>query len=143
MWVDNAMVFAEGQSISGTSAQNSTNILDENVAKKFFGGSAGRGPKIAIQVTAIGGTSPTLKAQFVGADDNALSVNVIVLAEWESNRVLVAGDLPVVQELVPAGQLDLKRYYGIIWTQGGTAPTATVNAVGVMDNQTNITGIGP
>jgi hypothetical protein len=65
--------FASGQSLSGTSDQLSTNVYDAGSAKKLFAGRGGL--KIAVQVSAVGGTNPTFRARFVGADDAALSSN--------------------------------------------------------------------
>ena len=144
MFVDNGFVFAEQQSLSGNSDQTSTNVFDALVAKKLFGGSGGRGPKIAIAITAIAGTTPNFRARLVGADNAALSSNPIILADTGVSRTLASTDLPWCPEFQPAEQLDSKRYYGVIFTQGGNSDnTATVNATGVMDAQSNITGTVP
>lgn len=130
--------FADQQSLTGTSDVVSTNVYDAGSEKKLFAGSAGTFPlKIAVNVTASGGTSPTFRARFVGADNAALTTNPIILADTGVSAVLTADDLPVHRELVPMGQRTAKRYYGVMFTQGGTSPTATVNASGVVDAQTN------
>ena len=131
MILDNGFNFTgtgAGQAISGTVAQNSTNVFDAGIAKRLFGGSGARGPRLTTILSAVGGTTPTFRAQFVGADDAALTLNVITIADTGTTRALVAGDLPLVSELQPAEQLDVKRYYGFIFTQTGTAPTGTVAA---------------
>jgi len=124
------------QSLSGTSDQNSTNVFNAGSAKKLFGGAFGRGPKIFLQVTAIGGTSPTFRARLVAADSADLATNPIILADTGVSRVLAASDIPYINELLPSVQLDAKQYYGIIFTQSGTSPTATVRASLVADSQT-------
>jgi hypothetical protein len=83
--------------------------------------------------TASGGTTPTLRARFVGADNAALTTNPIILADSGVSRTIVAADIPLAIELVPSEQMDSKQYYGVIFTQSGTSPTATVNANLVMD----------
>lgn len=140
MILDNVFNFASGQSLTGTSDVNSTNIYDAGlpgpgaVAIKVFDG-GGRPFKVMVEATASGGTNPTIRARLVGADDAALTSNVIILADTGVSRVLTASDLPWTAELVPSSQMDAKRYYGVIWTQSGTNPTATVSANGVIDAQ--------
>ncbi len=138
MIMDAKFKFADQQALTGTSDVNSANVYDAGAAKKAFEGSAGANPlKIAIEVTASGGTTPTIRARFVGADDAGLTSNVVILADTGVSPVIVAAtDLPVKYELVPSGQTAAKRYYGVIWVQSGTNPTATVNASGVIDSQT-------
>lgn len=126
MQTDAILGFGDQQSLSGTSAANSTNVYDAGSAKKLFEGNGGG--VLAIEVTAVGGTSPTFQAQFVGADDAALSTNPVVLADTGASKVLAATDLPVLYRLRPSNQKDAKRYYGVIYTLTGTSPTATANA---------------
>ena len=120
------LTFAEQQSLSGTSAQLSTNVYDAGKAVKFFEGNGGG--ELEIEVTAAGGTSPTFQAQLVGADNAALSTNPIVIADTGTSPALAAGDLPVLYRLHPNNQVTAKEFYGVKFTQGGTSPTATVNA---------------
>lgn len=137
MILDNTFNFAFQQSLSGTSDQLSTNVYDAGAAVKAFGG-GGVPPKISIQVTAVGGTSPTFRARFVGADSADLATNPIILDDTGASRVLTATDLPLPIELKPNNQLDAKRYYGVVFTQAGTTPTATANANLVIDSQSNL-----
>lgn len=130
---DAFLTFSDQQALAGTSAQNSTNVYDAGAAKKLFAGTA-RG-KVAIQVTAIGGTSPTFEAKLVGADDAALTTNVVTLADTGTSPVITA--VPALYELTASNQSVAKRYYGVIYTQGGTSPTATANAA-VVDAAENM-----
>jgi hypothetical protein len=130
--------FASQQSLSGTAAQNSTNVYDAGSAKLLFGGSANLFV-LAVEVTAAGGTSPTFRAQLVGADDAALSSNVITIAETGVSKVLAASDLPVLYRLSVNNQTTSKRYYGVIFTQSGTSPTATANAQFEQTSHDNLT----
>ncbi len=127
MLLDDMFNFSDAQSLSGTDAQDSTNVYDAGSAKTLFAGAGGHGPKLAATVTAAGGTNPTIQCQFVGADDADLSSNVVVIADSGVSKVLAAADLPWQIEMVPNNQRDAKRYYGLIWDQTGTNPTATVN----------------
>lgn len=128
--------FANGQSLSGATSTNSTNVYNAGSAKKLF---AGRGDlQIQVIVSAVGGTSPTFRAQFVGADDAGLSSNVEVIDDTGVSKALVAGDLPWVKVLRAGTQQVAKQYYGVIFTQSGTSPTATVSANAVLNAQTNL-----
>ena len=127
MMIDGHFNFADQQAISGTSDTVSTNVYDAGSAKKLFGG-ANRKARLAIQVTAAGGTSPTFQAKLVGADNAALTTNPVVIADTGITGTIAAADLPLLFELVPGLQTEDKRYYGVIFDQGGTSPTATVNA---------------
>jgi hypothetical protein len=135
MMIEGNMSFSSQQSLTGTSDVISTNVYDAGSAKKVFGGSAGLAPKVAVTTSASGGTSPTFRARLVGADNAALTTNPIILADSGVSRVLTATDVPYAVELIPAEQLDSKQYYGVIYTQSGTSPTATVNANMVLDAQ--------
>lgn len=137
MMLDALLNFASQQSLSTTSDVVSTNVYDAGSAKKVFGGS-GEEVKLAIQVTAAGGTSPTFRARLVGADNAALTTNPIILADTGTSAVLAASDLPVIYELVPAMQPTAKQYYGVIFLLGGTTPTATANAQVAHTAQSNL-----
>lgn len=135
MFLDNNLPGGSGVAVTGTADTIIGNVFDAVSAKKLYGGSAGLGPKCAVAVTAIGGTTPTARVRFVAADDAALSTNPIILWDSGVSRVLVAGDLPVMMEGTPAEQIDAKRFYGFLGTLGGTAPTGTITANVVADAQ--------
>lgn len=119
--------FASQQALTGTTDVVSTNVHNAGSAKKLFAGS-GEEVKVGIQVTASGGTTPTFRARLVGADDAALTTNPVIIADTGVSAVIAAADLPLLYELVPSNQNVAKQYYGVIFTQGGSTPTATVNA---------------
>jgi len=132
------------QAIASNSATNSSNIYDAGSAKWLFAGGAGRGPKLSVEIlkTTLG-TSPTMTVQFVGADDAALTSNVITIVQFGPTRVLTAADFPMHLEAVIPGQIDKKRYYGIIYTIGGSgSPSYGFNANIVADSQSSGTGSG-
>lgn len=126
--------FSNGQSLTGTSDQNSTNVYDAGSAKKIFKG-AGSSFEFNVSCSAIGGTTPTLRARLVGADDAALTSNVEIMAD--SGATPASPTAPFNLRLAPANQRTAKRYYGIIYLQGGTSPTATVSAEGGFGAQSN------
>jgi hypothetical protein len=119
--------FARQQSLSGTSDTVSTNVYNAGSAIKLFCG-AGEPMKLAVQVTAAGGTSPTFRARLVAADNAALTTNPIIIVDTGVSAVLTAADLPVLYELLVGLQVTAKQYYGVIFLQSGTSPTATANA---------------
>lgn len=129
------IVFSAAQALTGTSDVNSTNVYDAGSAKKLFQGS-GQPVKVSGVAKCTGGTSPTFRARFVGADDAALTSNVVILADTGATGVLTSGDR-VPFELTPSMQTASKRYYGVIYLDGGTAPTITVSAALVASGQTN------
>jgi hypothetical protein len=131
---DAAFNFSDQQALTGTSDVVSTNVYAVGangaaaaVATKLFEG-GGQEKKLFVQVTASGGTTPTFRARLVGADNAALTSNPIILAETGVSAALTAADLPVVYEINVAHQRTAKLYYGVIYIQAGTTPTATVNA---------------
>lgn len=135
--LDNHFDFANQQALTGTVDVVSTNVYDAGSAKKLFQG-GGEPIKLGVQVTASGGTTPTIRARLVGADNAALTTNPVIIADTGVSAAIVAADLPIIHELTPAFQATAKQYYGVIFTQGGTTPTATVNAHLVRDAQSNL-----
>lgn len=142
--LDALLTFSRQQALSGTTAVVSTNIYDAGTDEdgngktpKLFGGTI-RKAHLAIQVTKAGGTDPTFQAQFVGADNAALTTNPVVLADTGTSGKLAAGDLPALYELRAGLQTVGKRYYGVKYTLTGTSPTATVNAGIVEASQSNL-----
>lgn len=129
--------FADQQNVTGTSATNSTNVYNAGSAKKVFAGAPGTHPlRVAVNVTVNSGTSPTFRAQLVGSAAAALTTPTI-LADTGTSAALVAASGPFVYELIPQNQATAFQYYGVIFTLGGTSPDMTLNAVGVLDHQTN------
>lgn len=127
---------------SSTSDTVSTNVTDVGSAKKVFAGAAST--KIKGQIAVTAGTSPTCRARFVGADNAALTTNPVILADSgvqsykeDGSTALASGDTFRFQ-LTPSDQRAPKRYYGMIYTLGGTTPSATCDGRLVIDGQTNM-----
>lgn len=128
-WVFSGVLAAAGwtgQALTGTSAIDSTNVIDVGVG---FGGQVPNvgAPlqELALVVAALvasGGTTPTLKVDVVTADDSAFSVNSQVVASTTVGA-LKAGDLIVI----PFPQTN-RRYVKLVYTQTGTSPTNSVAA---------------
>lgn len=135
MFIDKQLPAASAVACSGNSETVIGDVYNAGSAKKLFGGGRGGGPKGAVTITAVGGTNPTSRVKLVGADSSDLATNPITIADTGTSRVLVSGDLPVIQELNPSEQLDAKQYYGFTATLGGTSPTATITANVVPDVQ--------
>jgi hypothetical protein len=139
MLVDYFFNFADQQAIAGGAGVDvlSTNVYDAGSAKKVFEGHGDPDLKIDVTVTAAAGPTPNFRARLVGADNAALTTNPITIADTGVISGIVAGDLPIHRELVPQGQRTAKRYYGVIFVQSGADHTATVNAQGVANAQSN------
>lgn len=128
-WVFSGVLAAAGwtgQSLTGTSAIDSTNVIDIGVG---FGGQAlnvgAPLQRLAVVVAALvasGGTTPTLKVDLVTADDSGFTTNSRVDASVTVGA-LKAGDLIVI----PLPQSN-RRYAKLVYTQTGTSPTNTVVA---------------
>lgn len=131
--------------LSGTSAVASTNVHDAGSAKSVFAGHSQRPPLLYFEALWVSGSSTlSIQAQFVGSDAATLDSNNIVIAD--TGTILVADDgtafstgHTAVRRLLPlVGQMTAKRYYGVLYTQGGTSPVFNVKAVIVADGQTNM-----
>jgi hypothetical protein len=136
---DAQLLFSAAQDLTAGDGvdENSTNVWDAGSAKKAFSGY--QRAYVAVTVAAAGGTTPTIRARFVGAADAALTSGVIILADSGDSRALTAADLPYQIQLHPGPtQLDTKQYYGVIYTMTGTVPTATVSAAIQETQQTNM-----
>lgn len=142
--LDNGFFFAKQQALTGTA-----DVVSTNVHRAWDPGIGTNGPVIlfdgvdngyvAVQITGgLGGTNPTFRARFVGADNAALTSNPVILAETGVSAVLVAADIPKLYFLPIAMQRTAKEYYGVIFTQGGTTPTTTVNAFYTYTQQSNL-----
>lgn len=135
MYIEASQNFATVQALTGTSDVVSTNVLDVGSAKKAFGG-AGHPVKVSAGYVNASGTTPTIRVRLVGADNAALTTNPEILADSGVSATVTAG-VPVVYELVPSMQKVAKRYYGVVWTQGGTTPVGAGTANLVLDAQSN------
>lgn len=142
MLLDKQTMFSDAQSlIQNAGAFNSTNVIDLwNGAASLPAGplgtpvnDEGRGQDVGVLVQIVdtflaAGGAATLKAALVVADDDALAVNPVVLAESEAiaKADLVAGYRFRIPCCLPAGIA--KRYLGVIYTiatNNGTAGKVT------------------
>jgi hypothetical protein len=134
--IDAMWEFSAAQAVSGTSAVISTNVHDQGSAKKAFVGH--QNGKISLKVYTPTGTNPTFLGEYVAADDDALTSNVVVLGSTGTTAVLTALNTPMVFELVPQYQETAKRYYGMRYTLTGTTPAVVVDAALVQSGQTHM-----
>jgi hypothetical protein len=131
MILDTGNLFSDAQSLTGTSAVVSTSSVDLGSARDV---GSGENVELFCSATASGGTSPTLAVEIIGADDAALTSNIVVYASVPA--VALAAPQDIVLPSLPV-MATKKRYLGLRYTQGGTSPTSTVTAGIVMDKQTN------
>lgn len=112
---------SSAQALTGTSAVVSENSFDLGAAKSDVG--AGKRIDAEVLVTAAGGTSPTLAVSLIqSAAADLSSPDVLVTIPAQTTAVGLRVTLTV-----PPGKVT-KRYLGFSYTQGGTSPTATVDA---------------
>lgn len=119
---DAATLMSNAQVLTATA--NSTDYIN---LKKPVNLGSGRGrPRCALRITAVTGTSPTLTAKLVGADDSAFSTNKITIGQI--TPTLVTGT-DYGQLEIPIGSHAPKQYFRIEYTVGGSAsPGGTVDA---------------
>jgi hypothetical protein len=123
------------QSVSTTSDVLSSNVYDAGSSKKVFEGYGPKPCKLHVGVRMSGGSgSLSWRARLVGADNAALTTNPVILADTgvqlngDSGSAYAVNDM--TQRVIDLlGQTVSKRYYGMIYTLGGTSPTADITAV--------------
>lgn len=124
MLLDKQLAFSEAQALTATA--DSTNVIDMGGAINL---KANGKIQCLLNIGAKGASTPTIKVEIKGADDEAISSNVIVVAETAtlSDPALGNYDVPIRQHAV-------KRYYRATYTLGGGggSPTFTVT-VGLFD----------
>lgn len=118
MMLDQQLLMSDAQALTATA--NSTDYIDAGAARNL-----GSGQRVAlvVHVSAQGGTSPTIQAVFVGADDTAFSTNKITIAD---SGTKAAPGVGFIRMAIPAHTA--KRYFRVEYTLGGTSPTYTVTA---------------
>lgn len=121
-----------GQALTGTSAINSTNVIDLGLGYNNQVIPAGLAQKslflVIVAQVASGGTTPTLKVDVVTATDAAFT-SPQVIGSFQAGA-LKAGDIIVI----PVPQTNLE-FLKLIYTQTGTTPTNTVIASLTTDPQ--------
>jgi hypothetical protein len=129
MILDQQLIFSDAQVLTATA--NSTNLVDQGASRDL-----GRGVRLTfiMHVSAVSGTSPTIAALLVGADDAAFATNKITLATIATLSPPVAN---TIYRAAPASLPNTpKRYLRVEYTIGGTTPSVTVTATLVLDDQT-------
>lgn len=114
--VSSAQVLASGAAVS-------TNSVDLKAAARVRGN--GSAVKFNVNISSVSGTTPTLAVEVIGADDAALTSNVVSLGRIDP---AVATGMAAKNVQVEADLLTKKRYVGLRYTMGGTTPAATVTS---------------
>lgn len=78
-----------------------------------------------VNVSAVTGTGPTLAIEVIGADDGALTSNVVSLGRIDP---VIATGQAAKNYYVDGELFTKKRFVGLRYTMAGTTPTATVSA---------------
>lgn len=135
--------FSDDQSLSGSGATASTNIIDLGATGTVLGAPTalvrdiGKGNPIPIVVRLTadsGGTSPTLDVD-VEVDDNDSFSSPTTVGSAEQVSGGSAGDEVYFDVYLPEGTDE--RYLRLNYTLGGTSPTYTVWAGVVAAKQSN------
>lgn len=147
MILDKAFEFGVPDITDSNADTISPNVYDAGAAIKLVGGPAGE--KLAVQgkLVVTADANPTARARLVGADNAGLSTNPVILADTgiiakkdDGSTALASGDT-VYFVMRPGAQRWSKRYYGVVYTLGGTNPD-TVAATGkcnmMLNPQTNM-----
>ena len=141
-----SMAFGSTAIASSTSDTISTNVYDAGSAKKLFAGNTDL--KVSGRVTLTAGTGTlSVRARLVGADNAALSTNAEILADTgvhlnkEDGATALANTDTFFFTLEANNQRAPKRYYGLIYTLGGTTPSATCDGNAMLDDQSNMAGL--
>ncbi len=133
MMIDQMLVFDDGKAVAAAGALTGTNVLDMGVARDL-----GSGEPLWVVLTFVGvvsGTSPTHVAILKGADDAAITSNVIT--KFTSGALALPAQATAGVGVgqyafrVPAGVP--KRYYRLDGTAGGTTPNYVYSAFIVKD----------
>lgn len=141
-YIDGAFDFGSTAISSSTSDTASTNVTDLGSAKKLYAGATSVKVKGQIVLSAGSGTL-SVRARLVGADNAALTTNPEILADTgvhlnqEDGSTALANTSTFRFQLTPSDQRAPKRYYGMVYTLGGTTPSATCDGRVVLDGQTN------
>ncbi len=123
---------------NSNAATVSPNVFDAGSAINLFGA---RGSDLAVVGHAVltADDNPTLKVELLGADNAALTTNPTVIGSTgiivykpDGSTALASGD-DVPFKLHAVQQRVAKRYYGLMFTLGGTNPDTAGTAGGVAE----------
>ena len=105
--------------VLGTGASLSTSSIPLGVATK------NDEVEFLVNVSGVSGTTPTLAIEVIGADDAALTSNVISLGRFDP---VIAASMVAENFYVKASGLNKKAFLGLRYTMAGTTPAATVTS---------------
>jgi hypothetical protein len=122
LW-DKFALFSEDQTVAANAA--STNMIDLR--------STALAPpaRIALQIGAVSGTSPTLKADLQLADDTAFTENLLTVGSSGVRSGLELGNIVEVP-LNPAAGGQRRKYARLYYTVGGSDPSFVVARGGIV-----------
>lgn len=134
---DAHLTYSTKQSLPAAQVSNSTDVYDAGEAKKLFEGFSPKKPIFKVSGKVTAGAATQIQAKLVGADDAALTQNVVVIADTGQTAVIASGGL-IDLEVACFGQTTAKRYYGVIYTMTGAGGTADVSAFVTEAPQSNM-----
>jgi hypothetical protein len=122
MIIDKSLQVSALQALSGTSGIPSSHFIDLGEARRLIGPGDPLWWVIAARV-GLAGTSPTLKIEVETDDSDDFGSAVALIS-----KSLAAADFPTGARIVIPMPHTNKRYLRLLYTPGGTNPTATVDA---------------
>ena len=129
--IDLQAIYSDSQVVAATG--NSTNVIDSGGNHNF-----GNGEPLKLLLRLLDGSTaaPTFTVNLVGADDVAFGVNKVTIGTV--TPTLVTGGQQIAHIGIPAGATLNKRFTRVEYVvTGGTAPSVTVLATIVKDEQTS------
>ena len=127
MMIDKQLLFSDAQVLSASG--NSTNYL-ERPAPTNLGGQEGLFPFLLVHTKS--GTTPTLRATLVGADDAAFTANKVTL---EDTGTVSDPPLGFIRLAIPTHSP--KKYFRVEYVLGGGTPGFTVSCGFATGEQTS------
>ncbi len=136
MIFDAENLFSNGQVVTGNAT--STNVVWLSGSTfTLGGGNQPRAVEFLVALSAVSGSSPTLKVDLQTADDESFSTNVQTAASSGTQAGLTAGR---AVKIIPPRALGARgAYCRLYYTVGGSSPSFTINKAGVVvDSPTNV-----
>lgn len=142
MLLDDQNLFHDNAALAA--GANNGDVIDMKAPTNLGGahiglGHGGEGPELFVKIGAKGNADNTLALVLSGADDEAMSVNVITVASLAALNIAAGGTTHVM-----IGHHAKKRYFRCVATVAGTTPSiagATV-ALHTTANQRSLAGAG-
>lgn len=122
-----------GQVVPTGAAVASTNVIDQ-LAARVLG--SGQDIELLTEFSATVGAVTTMQAQLIGADDAAMTINRVVLADTGVSAAFAAGSSGLLRAAVKVAKP--KRFLRVEYTVAGAASQATFISGLALSEQTTL-----